>query len=305
MSIVETSIKNFRPCFLNRILQRWIECWRLAAASDPGGTRTGPTSKISMSSTPKAAAFEANVPKPGMRGKNVEWVPCSPVVLDKMLDMAHVTADDYVIDPGSGDGRIVIRVAKRGARALGIESNARLVALSRKAAVQEGVADLANFIVGDFYKVDFSKATVLTLFLRRDINLKLRPRILDMSPGTRVVSNIFDMGDWEADQVVKVEDGDYYFRNHTVRLWNVPSKVQGIWKFPQGELAISQKFQMIGGVLRIAGKTASIEGKLTADHLVLTANSQKYAGRVAGDRMMLEEKNGSKVKWIAKFHPSI
>jgi precorrin-6B methylase 2 len=225
-----------------------------------------------------------------MRGKHVEWVPCSPVVIDKMLDMARVDADDCVIDPGSGDGRIVIRAAKAGAMAVGIEANPGLAVLSRQNAEKEGVSDRASFCVGDFFEADLSKATVVTLFLRRDLNLKLRARLLDLKPGTRIVSNIFDMGDWEADKIVKVEDENYYFRNHIVRLWIVPVGIDGLWQLPQGELAITQKFQRIGGALTADGNSIPIEGSITGNRIDFTADNRKYTGHVTGDRMNLEER---------------
>jgi hypothetical protein len=237
-----------------------------------------------------------------MRGRNVEWVPCSPVVLDKMLDMAKVSPGDYVIDPGSGDGRVVIRVAKRGARALGIESNPKLVTLARRNAEKEGVGDRTSFSAGNFFETDFSEATVITLFLRRDLNIKLRSRILGLNPGTRVVSNIFDMGDWEADETVKVEDGDYYFRNHTAYLWIVPAKIDGAWELPEGRLEISQKFQMIRGTLSSGGKTIAIKGRIRGNCIDLAADHRQFAGRVTGDRMILETVDDSSIRWIAKLN---
>jgi hypothetical protein len=213
------------------------------------------------------------------------------VVIDKMLDMAGVGPGDFVIDPGSGDGRIVIRAAKAGARALGIEANPGLAALSREAAEKEGVGHRAAFSVGDFFEADLSKATVITLFLRRDLNLKLRPRLLDLAPGTRIVSNIFDMGSWEPDRTIKVEDGDYYFRNHTVRLWTVPARIQGLWKLPVGELAIKQKFQKIEGALTNAGDSLPVEGCVTGKHINFTAGGLTYEACFKEGRMDLTERN--------------
>ena len=123
---------------------------------------------------------------------------------DKMLNLAKVTPQDYVIDLGSGDGRIVITAAKRGARAHGIEYNPDMVELSKRHAAREGVAEKATFVKADLFESDFSAATVITMFLLPDINLRLRPAILDLKPGTRIVSNSFDMGDWTADQTVEV-----------------------------------------------------------------------------------------------------
>jgi len=278
----------FRFFSPKRILERWKKCWRLAALTDPDeAAKTGEPWQTAPA-LPIEEQDEKYIPKAGMRGRDVQWVPCSSVVLDKMLDMANVTPDDYVIDPGSGDGRIVIRAARIGARALGVESNPKLVALSEQKAEKEGVGDRVTFFFGDFFETDFSEATVITLFLRRDLNIKLRPEILALKPGTRIVSNIFDMGDWEADRVVEVEDGDYYFRNHTVRLWIVPAKIEGLWKLPQGELAIYQKYQMIGGTLKTGGKTLPVEGKIKGDRIDFTAGDRQYEGYVSGNRISME-----------------
>ena len=129
-----------------------------------------------------APAYEPSV---GQEGKDVVWVPTPQVVVDKMLDMAKVTKDDFVMDLGSGDGRTVITAAKRGARALGVEYNPNMVELSKRNAAKEGVSDRAQFVKADLFETDFSKATVITMFLLPDINLKLRPKILNLRPGPR------------------------------------------------------------------------------------------------------------------------
>src|SRR5262245_47409432 len=163
-------------------------------------------------------------PEVGQDGKDVVWVPTAQTLVDKMLDMAKVTPDDYVIDLGSGDGRTVITAARRGAKALGIEYNPDMVELSKRNAENAGVGEKAAFVKGDIFETDFSQATVLTLFLLPELNVKLRPTILDMKPGTRVVSNSFDMGDWKPEQTVsaprKCSDFCYAF------LWIVPAKVE-------------------------------------------------------------------------------
>ena len=128
-------------------------------------------------------------------------------LFDEMLDLARVTSQDYLIDLGSGDGRIVIAAAKRGARALGIEYNPDMVELSKANAAKEGVSNLATFRKADLFETDFSKATVITMFLLSDINLRLRPKLLEMKPGTRVVSDSFDMEDWAADETATVDEG--------------------------------------------------------------------------------------------------
>jgi hypothetical protein len=232
-------------------------------------------------------SVEEYEPVPGQRGKDVEWAPCSVVVTNRMFEIAKVSPEDYVIDPGSGDGRMVICAAKLGAQALGIEYNPRMVELSRKNADRTGVSDKATFVQGDLFNADFSMATVVALFLREDINLALRPKILDMKPGTRVVSNIFHMRDWKADEVVEVEDEDYYFRNHTVYFWIVPAKVGGTWKLPNGELTLEQTFQVIKGTLKSDGSTIPISGKMTGDQISFIADGRQYTGRVTGDVMKL------------------
>src|SRR5687768_14821360 len=146
-------------------------------------------------------------PQVGQAGKDVVWVPTPQAVVDKMLDMAGVTKSDVVMDLGSGDGRTVITAAKRGAKAFGIEYNPDMVELSQRNAAQEGVGDKVTFTKADLFETGLSAATVITMFLLPEINLKLRPKILDLRPGTRIVSNSFNMGDWEADETVEARDG--------------------------------------------------------------------------------------------------
>ena len=145
-------------------------------------------------------------PRVGQAGKDVVWVPTPQALVDKMLDMAKVTPSDYVIDLGSGDGRTVITAAKRGVRAHGIEYNPDMVELSKRNAAQEGVGDKATFAKADLYESDFSQASVITMFLLPSINLKLRPKILDLKPGTRIVSNSFTMGDWNPDETFTITE---------------------------------------------------------------------------------------------------
>src|SRR5512136_1033229 len=144
-------------------------------------------------------------PQVGQPGKDVVWVPTQQELVNRMLEMAKVTPQDYVIDLGSGDGRTVISAAKLGATAMGIEYNPDMVELSKRNAAEAGVSAKADFLKADLFETDFSKATVITMFLLPDINMKLRPKILDMKPGTRVVSNSFTMEDWSADETFTVE----------------------------------------------------------------------------------------------------
>jgi hypothetical protein len=223
-------------------------------------------------------------PTSGQPGKDVVWVPTSQALVDKMLDMARVTPDDFVVDLGSGDGRTVITAAKRGARALGIEYNPDLVALSRRNAAKEGVADRAKFVRGDIFKSDFSRATVITLFLLPDLNVKLRPTILQMKPGVRVVSNSFTMGDWTADEQATITEGCTSYC--TAFFWIVPAKVQGTWKTADGELQLEQKYQMLSGTLKSGQSSQAInEARMIGDWIEFSAGENRYIGRVNGNVM--------------------
>lgn len=245
------NMKNWCTWISERIVKRRAGDGREGDLSPSGGAPAGREPEIFYQAEP----VREYDPKAGQRGKDVEWVPCSPVVIARMLDMAKVTPEDYVIDPGSGDGRMVISAAKLGAQGLGIEFNPRLVELARENAAKEGVSDKAAFAQGDFFMTDFSMATVIALFLREDINLILRPKLLDLRPGTRIVSNIFHMGEWKADEVVEIEDEAYYFKNHTAYFWVVPANAGGSWILPWGELTLTQSFQMITGSLKSTDHT--------------------------------------------------
>jgi hypothetical protein len=233
---------------------------------------------IAFGQAPQTKEFE---PQVGQQGKDVVWVPTPQPVVDKMLDLAKTTSQDYVIDLGSGDGRTVITAAKRGARALGIEYNPDMVELSKRNAAKEGVTQRANFVKADLFETDFSKASVITMFLLPDINLKLRPKILDLKPGTRIVSNTFTMGDWKADETATITENCNNWC--TALLWIVPAKVAGTWKLPQGELKLMQTFQEITGTVTNGGATTQIaDGKMHGDDISFTAGSAQYTGHVNG-----------------------
>ena len=223
---------------------------------------------------------EHYTPQVGQGGKDVIWVPTPQALVDTMLNMAKVTHSDYVIDLGSGDGRTVISAAKRGATAMGIEYNPEMVELAKRNAAREGVSAKATFIKADLFETDFSKATVLTMFLLSRINLELRPTILDMKPGTRIVSNFFDMADWKADETKTItEDCMGYC---TAYLWIVPAKVNGNWKLDNDQIRFDQVFQNITGTLTANGKESKLTGKLDGDKISFNADGAEYTGTVHG-----------------------
>jgi hypothetical protein len=232
-----------------------------------------------LAQQPAPKPFEPHV---GQAGKDVIWVPTAQALVDRMLDMASAKPGDFLIDLGSGDGRTVITAAKRGITALGIEYNPDMVALSKANAEKEGVADKATFMRGDIFETDFSKATVLTMFLLTTLNLKLRPTILNMKPGTRVVSNSFDMGEWTPDETVTIaENCTSHCRAH---FWVVPAKVEGNWKIGEGELVLKQDFQMLSGTIRNGNvSTIVLNGKMTGDQIAFTAGNTQYTGKVVGN----------------------
>src|SRR5881409_4217231 len=195
---------------------------------------------IASGQAKQGAQFE---PQVGQAGKDVVWVPTPQELVNKMLDLAEVTPQDYLIDLGSGDGRTVITAAKRGVRALGIEYNPDMVTLSQRNAAKENIGNRAAFTKADLFESDFSQATVITMFLLPDINLRLRPKILDLKPNIRIVSNSFTMGDWKADDTITITDDCASYC--TTYLWIVPAKVEGRWQLPQGELTLNQTYQMI------------------------------------------------------------
>jgi SAM-dependent methyltransferase len=240
-------------------------------------------------------------PVEGQAGKDVIWLPTAQSLVDKMLDLAKVTPQDFVIDLGSGDGRTVITAAKRGARAMGIEYNPDMVELSKRNAAKEGVADKTQFMKADLFESDFSKATVITMFLLTDINLKLRPTILNLKPGTRIVSNTFRMGEWDPDETESVESGKDCYNYCTALLWIVPAKVEGTWKLSQGQLVLQQTFQMISGTLNAGGSSATpAEGKLRGEEISFTAGGARYVGRVNGNTMQGTYTSGSSTgTWTA------
>ena len=258
----------------------------------------------------QAQAGKEFTPQVGQEGKDVIWVPTPMSLVERMLDMAKLTAKDIHYDLGSGDGRTVIAAAKRGAQAYGVEFNPDMVALSERNAAKEGVAGKAKFIHGDIFQTDFSKATVLTLYLLPSLNLKLRPTILKMKPGTRVVSHAFTMDDWQPDQTETAE-------GRTAYLWIVPARVEGTWKWTvsgsgprEYELMVRQQYQQLEGVVRLDGKMGQFRNaKLDGDHISfsvieLTGGTntirRDFTGRVNGETIEGTVKHpGGEAKWTA------
>jgi Methyltransferase domain len=218
-------------------------------------------------------------PVSGQAGKDVVWVPTPQSTVDKMLELTRVTPKDVVIDLGSGNGITVITAAKLGATAMGVEFNPEMVALARRLASEAGVSDRATFVQGDLFEADLSKATVITLFLLPDINEQLKPKLLDLKPGTRIASNSFEMGDWEPDAK---ETSSPCTSWCTALLWVVPAKVAGTWQLGQQPLTLTQQYQMISGTL---GATPITAGRLNGEDVTFTVGDRVYAGKVNGDRM--------------------
>jgi SAM-dependent methyltransferase len=229
-------------------------------------------------------------PQIGQPGKDVVWVPTPEGLVERMLTMARVGPGDVVFDLGSGDGRTVIAAAKRGAHAVGVEYHPDLVALSRKIAERERIPSThARFVSGDIFETDFSTATVVTLYLLHELNLRLRPALLNLRPGTRVVSHMFRMEDWEPDETS-------YLDQRPAHLWIVPAKLEGSWQLalPGGaalELDLEQTFQKFGGSVTLGPIRAGLrEPRLRGDVVSFSfvdgsAVLHELTGRVAGDRM--------------------
>jgi len=233
-------------------------------------------------------------PVVGQAGKDVVWVPSPEETVLKMMEMGKITAQDYVIDLGSGDGRNVIAAAKRGARALGVEYNQDMVDLSKRRATEAGVTDKAQFVQGDMYEADISKASVMALFLLPQNLNKLRPKFLALKPGSRIVSNTFTIENWEPVESETVPNCTSWC---TVLLYIVPANVGGAWQMPQGTLTLQQDAQDVSGTL---GSSAIADAKLRGEELTFNAGGTRYTGRVNGDTIEGTATNGSnQTRWRA------
>jgi hypothetical protein len=277
-----------RSSFAVRRSSRALITALLVGALTAGSAAAPQTQTQTQTQTP----FE---PQVGQPGKDVVWVPTAEALVEKMLDLAKITPQDFVMDLGSGDGRNVIAAAKRGARAVGVEYNPQMVELSRAAAKKAGVADRATFIEGDMYEADVSKATALVLFLL-PVNLeKLTPKFLDMKPGTRIVDNTFAIPGWEPDVTERLETDCQTWCS--ALLWIVPAKVHGSWRLPDGEITFDQKFQMLTGSVKTADGVAQIEsGRLLGEEITFSAGGTQYTGKVTGDRMEGTARTGTNMR---------
>lgn len=211
---------------------------------------------------------ETYTPKLGQIGKDVMWLPTRDELVQKLLSAAQVSPQDLVVDLGAGDGKIAIAAALQfGASAWGIEYNKDMAALAQRNAQRAGVADRVRIVQGDIFKEDFSQATVVTLYLLEELNAQLRPTLLSMRPGTRVLSNTFSMGDWEPDQVIQAKGGVGYF-------WTVPASVKGVWTITgldhrePAQLTMHQHYQRLGGTLAWGSEIQPVLGaRIEGTHL--------------------------------------
>ncbi len=261
------------------------------------------TLALPAAAQPKDKDYE---PQVGQAGKDVIWVPTPDDVVERMLRMAQVTPNDYVVDLGAGDGKIAIAAAKKfGARALGIEYNPDMAKHAQRNVEKAGVTARARIIQGDIFVTDFTQASVVTMYLLPALNLKLRPQILAMRPGTRVVSHSFNMEDWEPDETSNLDGRRAYF-------WLVPASVAGKWSLDLGgeryDLALEQRYQKLDGSIALKGgvelglRDARLRGAaLSFAYVDQSGMRRDFSGRVNGNRMegSFRAENGAEGRWSA------
>jgi hypothetical protein len=223
-------------------------------------------------------------PVSGQAGKDVVWVPSPPEMVNKMMEMAKVSPNDFVIDLGSGDGRNIIAAAKIGARALGVEYNPDMVALSRRLAQEAGVAEKAQFVEADMYEYDISKATVMALFLLPVNMNRLAPKFFNLAPNSRIVANTFGIEGWEPDERTTLPPASECESWCEALLWIVPAKVAGTWSMPGGTLTLTQQYQAVQGSVASGGQSATVVmGRLRGDEITFSAGGNNYRGKVSGN----------------------
>jgi len=253
----------------------------------------------------QAQKKEEFTPQVGQAGKDVIWVPTPEELVERMLRMAQTTPNDFVIDLGSGDGRIAIAAAKKfNARSMGIEYNPDMVEVSTRNAAKEGVAGKARFVKADIFESDFSQATVITMYLLPGLNLKLRPKLLDMKPGTRIVSHQFNMDEWQPDEISNIDGRRAYF-------WLIPAKVAGTWRFQSGsdglDVTLEQKYQTLEGTVKLGTVNAGLrDARLAGDKISFAFVDQggvrrDFTGKVSGNTMegTMKLETGPESRWTA------
>jgi len=249
---------------------------------------------VALLAPQRAAAQQAGDP-----GKDVAYFPSAPAMVERMLDMAKVGPGDRVVDLGSGDGRNVIAAAKRGASAVGVEYNPDLVALARRNAVEAGVAELARFVQGDMFEADVSQASVLVLFLIPENLVRLEPKFRNLTPGTRIVSNYYQIPGWEpaASDTVRGDCETWC----QAWLYIVPARVEGTWRLHAGELVLAQEFDSLSGTLTTptGGRLAIVNGRVAADRIRFLVGLDEYEGRIRGERMEGTVSGASSGAWAA------
>jgi hypothetical protein len=257
-----------------------------------------------------ASAQQDFKPYIGQQGKDVVWVPTPDEVVERMLTMAQTKPEDYVIDLGAGDGKIAIAAAKKfGAKSTGVEYNPEMVAFAQKNAQAAGVVGKAQIVHGDIFATDFTQATVLTMYLLPSLNMRLRPQILALRPGTRVVTHAFNMEDWEPDESSDVDGRRVYF-------WVVPANVAGRWALEMSGgggsaekvgLNFEQKFQRIEGVAYLGPVLAGLrEPRLSGFRIAFAyvdprGVRREFGGRVTGSSMegTFRTDGGQEGRWSA------
>jgi hypothetical protein len=272
-------IMNLSRVLLPILMTSWLNVACASTTATPAANTAGPK--------PATTAYE---PVRGQAGKDVIWIPTPEGLIDKMLSTAKVTDKDILFDLGAGDGIIAITAArKNGTQSVGIEYNPDMAQFARRKVAEAGMNDKVKIITGDIFQEDFSSATVVTLYLLPHLNLKLRPILLKMKPGTRVVSHAFNMGDWEPDETMSYQHTQGFF-------WVVPAQIEGDWLMTgldggPTRLNLSQSFQNIGGTLMRGGQTQALLGaKLRGDEVKFQFTTQDrkvhaFSGRVEGRRI--------------------
>jgi SAM-dependent methyltransferase len=260
---------------------------------------------MAQSAQPSNSGF---TPQIGQSGKDVIWVPTPDALVARMLNMAKVGPNDVVVDLGSGDGKIAIAAARlTRAKSRGIEFNPDMVTLSRENARAAGVGEMVQFIQGDIFTTDFTDATVITMYLLPSLNLKLRPKLLEMRPGTRIVTHAFDMGDWEADETASAE-------SRMAFLWIVPAQAHGTWRLETegpnrkelAELQLKQKYQKLDGTVRRGGRLSPVSGMLQGDRIRFSIQDSESGDRVFTGRVIegriegrMRAQSGAEVPFVA------